>query len=244
VRNVKIILKYDGSNYQGWQIQAQGRTIQSELTRVLSVLDHRPVTVHGAGRTDSGVHAEGQVASFLLERDFEPGRLREAINGNLDPDIRVWDVENVHDSFHARLFARQKTYEYRICSGPVVSPFVCKYVYHFRGVLDPGCMREAASLLLGRHDFSAFTVSTSEAAGHIRDLRRLDIAEKDDTLTITATADGFLKYMVRAIAGTLIEVGRGYRAPESVADAMKAGDRSLAGVTAPAAGLTLMRVDY
>src|SRR5262249_30089932 len=158
VQNFKIIVKYDGTAYQGWQIQAQGRTIQGELTRIISLLDHRPVTVHGAGRTDSGVHAEGQVASFLLERDFEPARLRDAINGNLDADIRVTDVLLVDGSFHARRSAAQKTYKYQICTGAVASPFLYRYVYHFRGPLDLAGMREAAGPLVGRHDFSAFTV--------------------------------------------------------------------------------------
>jgi len=244
VQNFKIIIKYDGTNYCGWQIQPQGRTIQGELTRVLSLLDHRPDTVNGAGRTDSGVHAEGQAASFLLEREFEPARLRDAINGNLDPEIRVSDVSIVEESFHARYSAAQKTYKYQICTGPVASPFLYRYVYHFRGPLDRASMREAAARLVGRHDFSAFTVCDSEAADHIRDLRSLEVDQHDDIAIITATADGFLRYMVRTIAGTLIDVGRGYRSPDSVRAALEGHDRLLAGPTAPAAGLTLLRVDY
>lgn len=244
MRNIKIIVKYDGTNYHGWQIQARTRTIQGELTRVLSLLDRRHVTVHGAGRTDSGAHASGQVASFLLDRDFEPARLRDAINGNLDHDIRVSDVEVVDDSFHARYSATQKTYIYQIWTGPVVSPFVFRYVYHFHGPLDVISMRRAASLLLGKHDFSTFTVSSSESTGHVRDLRNLDVEQAGNIMTITATANGFLKYMVRAIAGTLIDIGRGYRAAETVAQALEARDRSFAGPTAPAPGLTLLRVDY
>jgi tRNA pseudouridine38-40 synthase len=244
LQNVKIIVKYDGTNYQGWQIQPRGRTIQGELTRVLSVLDHRDVIVHGAGRTDSGVHAEGQVASFLIERDFEPSRLRDAINGNLDRDIRVSAIEFLDESFHARYSATQKTYVYRLWTGPVVSPFEYRYVYHFRGALDTARMQGAAALLCGRHDFSAFTDSASEASGHIRDMRSLAVKQIGDSLTITAAANGFLRYMVRTIAGTLIDVGRGHRAPESVVTALETRDRRLAGPTAPAAGLTLLQVDY
>src|SRR5262249_5660794 len=187
---------------------------------------------------------EGQVASFLLERDFEPARLRDAINGNLHPDIRVTGVALVDDSFHARYSVLQKTYRYQICTGAVVSPFLYRCVYHFRGPLDAASMREAAAPLLGRHDFSAFTVCDSEASDHTRDLRSLEVKQSGDIVTITATADGFLRYMVRTIAGTLIDVGRGYRAPDSVLAALEARDRNLAGPTAPAAGLTLMRVDY
>jgi tRNA pseudouridine38-40 synthase len=244
MRNYKINVEYDGTNYHGWQIQPQGRTIQGELTRVLSLLDHRLVTVHGAGRTDSGVHARGQAASFLLDRDFEPEKLRDAINGNLDPDVRVFDVEAVDESFQARYSAIQKTYIYQIWTEPVVSPFAFRYVYHVRSRLDVASMRRAALLLRGEHDFSAFTVRSSESAGHIRDLRNLDVEEGNQTVTIRATANGFLKYMVRAIAGTLIEVGRGYRRVESVSEALEARDRGLAGPTAPAPGLTLLRVDY
>jgi tRNA pseudouridine38-40 synthase len=244
VNNVKIIVKYDGTNYHGWQIQPRGRTIQGELTRVLSLLDHRALTVHGAGRTDSGVHAEGQVASFMLERDFEPERLRDAINGNLDPDIRVSAVHVVDGAFHARYSAVQKTYKYQIYTGAVASPFSYRYCYHFRGRLNVATMREAAGLLRGRHDFSAFTVSDSEAADHIRELRSLDLDQSADVLIVTATADGFLKYMVRTIVGTLIDVGRGRQDAPGLVRALETGDRSLAGPTAPPSGLTLFRVDY
>ena len=124
MKNVKITIQYDGTNYHGWQIQPNGRTVQSELTRALSLLDQRYVIVHGAGRTDAGVHATGQVASFLLERNIEPDQLRDAINGNLDRDIRVLDVEFVDDAFNARFSARLKTYQYHVWTDTVVSPFV------------------------------------------------------------------------------------------------------------------------
>ncbi|MGH9764331.1 MAG: tRNA pseudouridine synthase A [Blastocatellia bacterium] len=147
--NAKAIIQYDGTNCQGWQIQANGRTIQGELTRVVSLLDHRHVNIHGAGRTDSGVHALGQVASFAIERDVTPRWLRDAINGNLDRDIRVKQVEFVDPGFHARLSAKQKTYEYRIWTGAVVSPFLYSYVYHCRASLNIDAMRPAADALTG-----------------------------------------------------------------------------------------------
>jgi tRNA pseudouridine38-40 synthase len=179
-----------------------------------------------------------------MERRFEPGQLRDAINGNLDPDVRVSAVELVDESFHARYSATQKTYKYRVRTGPVASPFEYRYVYHFRGALDASRMRQAAALLLGRHDFSAFAAGDSEASCHIRDLRSLEVEQIDDALTIVAAANGFLRYMVRTIAGTLIDVGRGYSEAESVLAALEERDRRLAGPTAPAAGLTLLQVDY
>lgn len=244
MRNVKITLQYDGTNYLGWQIQPEGRTIQGELMRALAVLDRRRVIVTGAGRTDAGAHAEGQVASFSLERDFDPVELRDAINANLDRDVRVFQVEFVDESFNARYSAKRKTYRYQIWNGDVVSPFLYRYVYHYRGELDLDLMRQAASYLVGRHDFSAFSASSSEARSRVRTLERLDIEERWPIVSIIATADGFLRYMVRTIAGTLLEVGRGARSPDSVAEALASRDRARAGPTLPAAGLTLLRVDY
>ena len=244
MQNFKITVQYDGTNYHGWQIQLNGRTIQGELTRVLSMLDHRPVTVHGAGRTDAGVHAEGQVASFLLARPFETRELRDAINGNLDRDIRVVAVERVADEFNARLSAKQKTYRYRIWTADVVSPFVYRYVHAYRGSLDLEEMRCAATALVGAHDFSAFTVADSEIQDRVRRLFRLDIEDATNEILILAEADGFLRYMVRTIVGTLIEVGRGKRTAAGVGEIFENRNRSKAGPSAPANGLTLVRVDY
>ncbi|MFP5260789.1 MAG: tRNA pseudouridine(38-40) synthase TruA [Blastocatellia bacterium] len=244
MNNFKIIIQYDGTNYHGWQIQPGGRTIQGELTRVLSMLDRRRVTVHGAGRTDAGVHAEGQVANFFLEREFAPRALRDAINGNLDRDIRAVEVEQVADSFNARLSARLKTYRYQIWTAPVVSPFLHRYVYHYRGHLDVGEMRKAAGTLVGRHDFSAFTVARTEVEDRVRTLKRLDVDQREDRITLEVEGDGFLRYMVRTIVGTLIEVGRGRREALSIQEILRSRDRANAGPTAPAAGLTLVRVGY
>ena len=244
MQNFKITIQYDGTDYHGWQPQANGRTIQGELTRVLSLFDDREVTVHGAGRTDAGVHAEAQVASFFLKRSFEPQLLRDAINGNLHRDVRVVEAEPVDDSFHARFLAKGKFYRYRIWNGPVVRPFVYRYVYHHRDPLDIGAMWLASAALVGKHDFSAFTGAGSEAESHIRTLTRLDVVENGNEIWIEAEADGFLRYMVRTIAGTLIEVGRGRRSASSIGDVLESCDRNRAGATVSAAGLTLIRVDY
>ena len=244
MKNYKITIQYDGTDYHGWQVQPNGRTIQGELTRVLSLLDHRNVTVHGAGRTDAGVHAEGQVANVFLQRDFNPHNLREAINGNLDRDIRVLNVEQVDDSFNARFSAKLKTYRYQIWTGAVVSPFLYRYVYHYRGHLDVGEMRNAATALIGAHDFSAFTVMNTEIEDRVRALTRLDVEQREDRIVLVAEADGFLRYMVRIIAGTLIEVGRGRLSASGIAEILRGRNRANAGPTAPAAGLTLVRVGY
>jgi tRNA pseudouridine38-40 synthase len=243
MRNFKIIIQYDGTNYHGWQIQPNGRTVQGELTRALSVLDHRPVTVCGAGRTDAGVHAEGQVASFFIERDFGGCELRDAINGNLNRDVRVLNAELAPEEFNARYSAKQKTYRYRIWTLDVVSPFLYRYVHHHRAPLDVEAMQRAAAALLGTHDFSAFTAD-SDAEDHVRTLTRLDIRQDANEISIVAAADGFLRYMVRTIVGTLIDVGRGKRKTASLGELLESRDRRKAPASAPANGLTLMRVDY
>ena len=244
MKNYKLTIAYDGTNYHGWQMQANARTIQGELTRVLSVLDHRPVTLQGAGRTDAGVHAEAQVANVFLEREFAPHQLREAINGNLDRDLRIMEVEFADQSFEARFSARGKTYRYDISTAPVISPFDVRYVYHYRGALDVKEIQRAASLLVGRHDFSAFTVARLETTDRVRTLTQLDVEARHHSIRITASAEGFLRYMVRTIAGTLIDVGRGRRSAASVGAALASRNRHQAGATAPAHGLTLVRVDY
>src|ERR1041384_2233266 len=174
MQNFKLTIQYDGTNYHGWQVQANGRTIQGELTRVLSLLDHRPVTVYGAGRTDAGVHAEGQVANFFLNRAIDTRQLRDAINGNLDRDVRVVDAGQVPESFNARHSAVLKTYRYRICNADVVSLFISRYVHHYRALLDIDEMKLAAGALKGTHDFRAFTVADTEAESPVRTLSRLE----------------------------------------------------------------------
>src|SRR5262249_36179500 len=244
MQNFKLTIQYDGTNYHGWQMQANARTIQGELTRVVSILDHRAVTIYGAGRTDAGVHAEAQIANFFAEREFEPRLLRDAINGNLENDIRVLDVVPVPDSFNARFSAVQKTYRYRIWTADVVSPFLRRYVYHYRGDLDIENMRRSGESLLGRHDFTAFTVASSDAEDHIRTLLRLKFEHQTNEIAMIITADGFLRYMVRTIVGTVLDVGRGKRTVSSVTDALESLDRSRSGPSAPANGLTLVSVDY
>lgn len=248
--NYRLQLQYDGTDFHGWQIQDNLRTVQGELARVLSMLDGREVTVHGSGRTDAGVHAEGQVANVQLTREIAPGKLRNAINGNLRGDVRVLFADIVPDDFHARYSASAKTYVYRVMHGPVMSPFWARYALQESRLLDLPRMRAAASLFIGEHDWTAFSAAQSDAESRVRTISSTDIEDgwqgvgRSHLITISVTANGFLRYMVRSIAGTLLAVGRNEMDQATVARAIAEGDRDLVGPTAPAHGLTLKNVRY
>lgn len=248
--NFKLTIQYDGTDFHGWQMQGDLRTVQGELTKALSVIDGRDVVVHGSGRTDAGVHAEGQVASAELQRAITPERLRAAINGNVGRDVRVMEVETATNDFHARYSAREKTYIYRVVNGPVLSPFWLRYAHHDSRVIDLERMRMSAELFLGQHDWTAFSAAQSDAENRTRTITRLEVSESIDErgcgrlIVIRASADGFLRYMVRSIAGTLLAAGRGEMDGQYIERAIAEGDRSLAAATAPACGLTLLSVRY
>jgi tRNA pseudouridine38-40 synthase len=248
--NYRLILQYDGTDFHGWQIQNGLRTVQGELTRVLSLLDSREVIVHGSGRTDAGVHAEGQVASVELQREITSQKLRAAINGNLPGDVRVLFVDSVPGDFHARYAARSKTYIYRVVHGHVMSPFWSRYALQEARPLDLDRMRSCAQQFPGEHDWTAFSAAQSDAESRVRNVTRLDITDGWDArgrchlIEFTVTANGFLRYMVRSIVGTLLSAGRGEMDEETVARAIREGDRNLVGATAPACGLTLKSVHY
>lgn len=248
--NFKLTLQYDGTDFHGWQRQGELRTVQRELARVLSLLEGRDVVVHGSGRTDAGVHAEGQVASVQLDREFTPDKLRAALNGNLDPDVRVLEVQTVDDQFHARYSAREKTYLYRVVNTAVLSPFWVRYALQEARPLDLDRMNQAAGLFLGEHDWTAFSAAQTDVESRVRKITRLAVNERIDDrargrmIEISASAQGFLRYMVRSIAGTLLAIGRGEMSEAVVRRAIAKGDRSLVAATAPARGLTLLFVDY
>jgi tRNA pseudouridine38-40 synthase len=248
--NFKLTLQYDGTDFHGWQIQPDGRTVQGELTRVLTLLEGSAVVVHGSGRTDAGAHAEGQVASVHLNREMTPEKLRAAINGNLSRDVRVIEVSTVPDDFHARYSARGKTYVYRVFNAPVMSPFWNRYALHEARRLDIEQMRQAARRFLGEHDWLAFSAAQSDTLSRVRTVTGLEVTELMDErgcgrlVEIKASAEGFLRYMVRSIAGTLLAVGRGEMDEQTVSRAINDGSRELVGATAPAHGLTLVKVDY
>lgn len=241
--NYKLLLQYDGTEFHGWQIQGELRTVQGELTQALSLIDGRSVNVHGSGRTDAGVHAEGQVASVEIQREISTEKLRAAINANIGKDVRVLSVERVPDEFHARYSALEKTYVYRILNGPVISPFLWRYVHQEARPLDLDRMRESAELFLGKHDWTAFSAAQSDVEDRVRTITKLEIPEHA-LIEIRVSAEGFLRYMVRAIAGTLMAVGRGELDRDDISAAIETGTRPTAAVTAPACGLTLLSVRY
>jgi tRNA pseudouridine38-40 synthase len=248
--NFKLLIQYDGTDFHGWQVQDNERTVQGELERVLSLIEDEETHVAGSGRTDAGVHAEGQVANVKVKRAFTPDRLRGAINGNLWRDMRILNVEKAPDDFHARFSARGKTYLYRIVNAPVISPFWARYAHHEARVLDVGRMNEAARLFLGKHDWTAFSAANSDAENRVRTISessvelRWDARAQASIIEFRITGDGFLRYMVRSIIGTLLEVGRGEKDFDTIQTAIVGGDRGLAGQTAPAHGLTLVKVYY
>jgi tRNA pseudouridine38-40 synthase len=220
------------------------------LTDALSLIEGRSVNVHGSGRTDAGVHAEGQVASVEIQREITATKLRAAINGNIGRDVRVLACEIVSGDFHARYSALEKTYVYRIVNGPVVSPFWWRYAYHDARPLDRESMKDVGRLLCGEHDWTAFSAAQSDVEDRVRTVTCVEIQERpddrshDSLIEIRVSANGFLRYMVRAMAGTLMAVGRGELDRDAVAEALRTGTRPAAAVTAPACGLTLLSVRY
>lgn len=240
----KLTLAYDGTHFVGWQRQAAGESIQGLIEDVLARLDKAPVAVAGAGRTDAGVHALGQVASVSLQREIDGDTLRRALNAHLPVAIRVVASARVEDRFHARFDATSKHYRYRIWNEEVVSPFEAPYVWHLPSPpLDVAAMDAAAQLLEGTHDFASFQGQGAQTQTTERTLSRSRVVA-GTPLTYDVRGTGFLKHMVRSMVGTLVEVGRGRRTPESMADVLAGRSRACAGETAPAAGLFLVSVSY
>jgi tRNA pseudouridine38-40 synthase len=248
--NYKLLLQYDGTDFHGWQIQEDLRTVQGELTHALSLLEGRSVNVHGSGRTDAGVHAEGQVASVQIAREISTAKLRAAINANIGRDVRVLQIEGVPDDFHARYSALEKTYVYRIVNGPVMSPFWWRYAHQEARRLDLTSMKQATELFCGKHDWTAFSAAQSDVEDRVRTVTRVEICQRPEErlraslIEIRVSANGFLRYMVRAMAGTLMALGRGELDRDAISQALETGARPAAAVTAPACGLTLLSVRY
>ena len=245
MRTLKLTLAYDGTRFVGWQRQAEGESIQGLLEDALAKFEGGPVTVHGAGRTDAGVHALGQVASVRVTCTHDVATLTRALNVHLPRDIRVLAVEEVDADFHARFSATVKTYRYMIRNAPIATPFEHAYVWHLPERLDVAAMQEAAALVVGTHDFSAFQSVGTETPGSVRTIFRSDVRDVEPTLlAYEVSGEGFLRHMVRALTGTLVEIGRGWREPGSMRALLAGGRRADAGATAPPHGLFLVAVDY
>jgi tRNA pseudouridine38-40 synthase len=244
MRNLKLTLAYDGTNFHGWQVQPQLRTVQGELQQALQKLFNHPVAVTGSGRTDAGVHAHGQVANVGTERTMDTGAVLRGTNALLSDDVRVLEVAEAAPDFHARRSARSKTYRYRIWRPAIVSPFECRYVHAFRYPLDEGLMDRGTEAFLGTHDFTSFSATASEIEDRVRTIYEAAWVRSELEWVFEIRGNGFLQYMVRTIVGTLLEVGQGRLTPEQLPAIFAGHDRKAAGPTAPASGLHLIKVEY
>ena len=242
--NIKITVEYDGTNYHGWQVQANGETIQANIERALSTFFGTSVHITGSGRTDAGVHALGQVANFHAAREFERHRLLRGLNALTPPDITIKTVEAVSDAFDARRDGRSRIYEYHILNRSMPSPFYLNRAWHLHEPLDLEAMGAAIPSLLGEHDFSSFRAAGCDAAHPVRTVYQTFLERRGELVVYTIESTAFLRHMVRNIVGTLAEVGQGLRTAESFARLLEERDRTMAGPTAPAHGLYLLEVKY
>jgi tRNA pseudouridine38-40 synthase len=239
-----LTIAYDGTRFVGWQRQAEGESIQGLLEDALAKFEGAPVTVHGAGRTDAGVHALAQTASVKVTCHHDVQTLTRALNAHLPEEVRIVSVEEVAADFHARFSARSKTYRYRIRNTPLADPFDRAYVWHIPEPLDVAAMSTAAAAVVGTHDFAAFQSAGAETIGTVRTVSRSEIGDTAGVLTYEIAGDGFLRHMVRALIGTLVDIGRGWRPSSSMSSLLRGATRGEAGPTAPAQGLFLVGVDY
>lgn len=245
MRNFKMIVEYDGTAYCGWQRQENGLSIQQVLEETISLITQEKATVIGSGRTDAGVHALNQVASFRSNTRLPAEILYRGINGLLPPDIVLKALEEVDREFNALRDARGKVYFYRICNQRLRPALGRNYFWFIYHPLDLTAMEQAAQYLVGCHDFSSFCATGSDVKDRTRTVTSINIKrDENDLLEITIEAQGFLKYMVRNIVGTLVEIGRGKRNPSEMKEIMESCDRNIAGITAPARGLYLKEVKY
>lgn len=245
MRNIKLLIEYDGTNYQGWQIQAKGVTIQGLIEEKLAILTGELIHLIGSGRTDAGVHALGQVAHFKTKSQMDVHTIQRALNSLLPSDIVIQRAEEVKEDFHARKQSKSKVYEYCILNRKVRSPFQHGYAWHIPQKLDFRAMEGATQDLVGEHDFSSFRSVGSPTRTAVRKVIRAKWKKgRDGLIRFEIEANGFLKQMVRAIVGTLVEVGKGKISSEEFQKILCAKDRKRAGPTAPARGLFLKEVKY
>lgn len=244
MRNIRLRIEYDGSNYSGWQSQKNSTAMQDIIEDAIERLTGKRSRLIGASRTDAGVHAKGQVANFKSETGLSLKSIKDGLNGNLPADIIVTRADEADENFHSQYDAKSKHYRYLLTTHKPVSVFYKNFVAYADCRLNIEAMRNEAKRLLGRHDFSSFASSNSRRRSSIRSIHRLDIRKKGRLIYFEIEADGFLYNMARAIVGTLVDVGRGHLKEGSVEKILKGRDRRLAGATAPAKGLCLMKARY
>lgn len=244
MKRIKMIVAYDGTNYKGWQVQPNGITIEEVLNQKLSELLLEPITVTGASRTDSGVHSMGNVAIFDTKTRMPADKIAFALNQRLPADIVIQESCEVEPDWHPRYQKSRKTYEYRILNRTFRIPQRRFDTYFYHYPLDVEKMQQAASYLVGEHDFKSFCAVGAQVKTTVRTIYACDVSKEADVITIRVTGSGFLYNMVRIIAGTLIRVGGGELSPEQIPEILSACDRAAAGPTAPAHGLTMMGIEY
>ncbi len=244
MKRVKLIVAYDGSEYCGWQVQPNGKTIEGELNRALTELLGEPIKVTGASRTDAGVHSNGNVAIFDTETRIPADKICYAVNQRLPEDIVVQSSEEVASDWHPRHCNSKKTYEYRILNRCMRDPNRRKNSYFYHRPLDIEAMKKAATYLVGKHDFKSFCSIHTTVETTVREIYVLAVEREEDLIKIRVTGSGFLYNMVRIIAGTLIQVGAGMRSPEDLPVLIESCNREAAGPTAPACGLTMIGIEY
>jgi tRNA pseudouridine38-40 synthase len=250
MRNIRLLLAYDGSEFSGWQVQPDAPTIQGTLASAIGRVTGEKVLPQGSGRTDAGVHALGQVATFPTESPIPAANLVKALNDLLPPSIRVLEACEAAAEYHARKSARSKTYRYRMYRDPICPPFLARYVWHYPFPLDESSMQRAANLVIGEHDFTSFAAVDPERGRDdeiISNVRRIFVStwkRAGAELIYTVQGSGFLHHMVRNLVGTFVLVGKTTLKPENINEILQARNRAAAGATAPASGLYLVNVDY
>jgi len=249
MRNFKLVLSYDGSEFSGWQVQPDAPTIQGTLASAIGRITGEKVLPQGSGRTDAGVHALAQVATFATESPIPADNLVVALNDVLPPAVRILQAAEVPVDFHARKSARAKTYRYRMYRAAICPPFLARYVWHYPYPLKEEAIQEAAAFVVGEHDFTSFAAvdperGKEEPVSNVRTIFSSDWRRNGDEFAYTVRGSGFLHHMVRNLVGTFLLVGKGTLRPEDVRSILEARNRSAAGATAPASGLYLVEVEY
>ena len=244
IKNFKLVIEYDGTAYCGWQRQKNDPTIQEAIETVISNMTQQKITLNGSGRTDAGVHAYGQVANFSCETQLTADVFQKGLNGLLPDDIVIRACEPVSEAFHARYDAKSKTYRYRIFNQPIPAALYRQYAWHIKKTLNMESMQEALTGIVGTQDFKAFEGTGSPRAHTVRTVMKAQLTGEQGFVVLKIKADGFLKFMVRNIMGTLVDIGLGKRTPGDIETILASKDRNQASATAPPHGLFLMSVDY